>query len=129
MRISFGLADVKDIKVVVNYDMPATAEDYVHRIGRTGRAGARGTAYSFFTPNNARLSKQILSVLEEAKQPVPEELRRMASYSKGANGTRIPFFAESQLLQSTQELESDLALHALFPCRIQESQPRWWWRL
>lgn len=75
--------DVKDIKVVVNYDMPATAEDYVHRIGRTGRAGARGTAYSFYTQNNARLAKQILSVLEEAGQPVPDELRRMATYSKG----------------------------------------------
>jgi superfamily II DNA/RNA helicase len=36
------LADVKDIKLVVNYDMPSSAEDYVHRIGRTGRAGASG---------------------------------------------------------------------------------------
>lgn len=72
--------------------MPATAEDYVHRIGRTGRAGARGTAYSFFTPNNARLAKQILSVMEEAKQPVPEELRRMATYSKGTNGKQLVLY-------------------------------------
>ena len=35
-------ADVKDIKMVINYDMPSSAEDYVHRIGRTGRAGASG---------------------------------------------------------------------------------------
>ncbi len=42
-------ADVKDIKLVVNYDLPKTAEDYVHRIGRTARAGARGVAVSFFT--------------------------------------------------------------------------------
>ena len=35
-------ADVKDIKMVINYDMPSSAEDYVHRIGRTGRAGANG---------------------------------------------------------------------------------------
>jgi ATP-dependent RNA helicase DDX5/DBP2 len=34
--------DVKDISVVINYDMPNTVEDYVHRIGRTGRAGAKG---------------------------------------------------------------------------------------
>ena len=41
-------ADVKDITHVINFDMPNNAEDYVHRIGRTGRAGARGVAYSFF---------------------------------------------------------------------------------
>ena len=34
---------------MVNYDLPKTAEDYVHRIGRTARAGARGVAVSFFT--------------------------------------------------------------------------------
>jgi len=34
--------DVKDISLVINYDMPNTVEDYVHRIGRTGRAGAKG---------------------------------------------------------------------------------------
>lgn len=76
-------ADVKDIKCVVNYDMPATAEDYVHRIGRTGRAGAYGMAFSFMTGTNARIARQIISVLEEAKQMVPDELRKMASQSRG----------------------------------------------
>ena len=47
-------ADVKDIKLVVNYDLPKTAEDYVHRIGRTARAGARGAAISFFTAGPMR---------------------------------------------------------------------------
>ena len=41
--------DVKDISVVLNYDMPNSIEDYVHRIGRTGRAGATGIAHSFIT--------------------------------------------------------------------------------
>jgi len=41
--------DVKDINVVINYDMPNSIEDYVHRIGRTGRAGATGDSYSFIT--------------------------------------------------------------------------------
>jgi len=61
---------VKDIKCVFNYDMPGTAEDYVHRIGRTARAGKKGKAYSFFTTANARMAKQIVSVLTEAKQIV-----------------------------------------------------------
>ncbi len=81
-------ADVKDIKVVFNYDMPGTAEDYVHRIGRTARAGAKGKAYSFFTANNARLAKQVVGVLEEASQVVPPQLREYAAVSGGNNSFR-----------------------------------------
>jgi ATP-dependent RNA helicase RhlE len=43
--------DVKGIELVINYDLPDNAEDYVHRIGRTGRAGAAGHAISFATPD------------------------------------------------------------------------------
>ncbi len=43
--------DVPNVVAVVNYDFPNGVEDYVHRIGRTGRAGATGEAYTFFTPN------------------------------------------------------------------------------
>lgn len=42
--------DVPNVGAVVNYDFPNGVEDYVHRIGRTGRAGAKGTSYTFFTP-------------------------------------------------------------------------------
>merc|ERR1712228_895347 len=50
---------VDDIKLVVNFDFPNTVEDYVHRIGRTGRAGAKGTAVSFFdrSKDGARAQK------------------------------------------------------------------------
>merc|ERR1719487_2602355 len=41
--------DVKDIKYVINYDMPRQIEDYIYRVGRTGRAGATGSSYTFFT--------------------------------------------------------------------------------
>ena len=41
--------DVRDITHVLNYDYPNNSEDYVHRIGRTGRAGAKGTAITLFT--------------------------------------------------------------------------------
>jgi len=44
--------DIKDIKYVINYDFPQVIEDYVHRIGRTGRAGAKGTAYTFINDND-----------------------------------------------------------------------------
>ena len=48
-----SLLDVKDIGYVINYDMPNQIEDYIHRIGRTGRAGKTGTAYSYFTPDQS----------------------------------------------------------------------------
>lgn len=44
--------DVRDITHVLNYDYPNNSEDYVHRIGRTGRAGAKGTAITFFTTDS-----------------------------------------------------------------------------
>ncbi|GBG00184.1 ATP-dependent RNA helicase [Raphidocelis subcapitata] len=75
--------DVKDIKVVVNFDMPNNAEDYVHRIGRTGRAGAVGDAYSFFTAANGRLARDIIKIMVEANQAVPPELQAVASTAVG----------------------------------------------
>ena len=54
--------DVKDIKYVVNYDMPKQCEDYVHRIGRTARAGASGSAYALFTKNNMGIAGDLIKV-------------------------------------------------------------------
>jgi superfamily II DNA/RNA helicase len=51
--------DISDITQVINFDLPKVAEDYVHRIGRTGRAGATGTAYSFFTRSDWKQVKAI----------------------------------------------------------------------
>lgn len=46
-------ADVDDIKFVINLDYPNNSEDYVHRIGRTGRAGATGVSISFVSEGDA----------------------------------------------------------------------------
>jgi len=69
--------DVKDIKYVINYDFPGSIEDYIHRVGRTGRAGATGSSYTFFTADKSRHAQDLIRVLEEAKQPVPEELQKL----------------------------------------------------
>jgi ATP-dependent RNA helicase DDX5/DBP2 len=66
--------DVKDIMFVINYDYPNNSEDYVHRIGRTGRRDQTGTSYTFFTNQNGAKAKDLIKVLEEAKQIVPEDL-------------------------------------------------------
>jgi Lhr-like helicase len=56
------LTDVKDIKYVVNYDMPKQVEDYVHRIGRTARAGASGSAMSLYTNKDFMLAPELIKV-------------------------------------------------------------------
>lgn len=66
--------DVGDIKFVINFDYPSSSEDYVHRIGRTARAGQTGTAYTFFTPDNVKQANDLISVLQEAKQVVNPKL-------------------------------------------------------
>ncbi|KAH8295938.1 hypothetical protein KR018_003588, partial [Drosophila ironensis] len=70
--------DVDGIKFVINYDYPQNSEDYIHRIGRTGRSNAMGTSYAFFTKRNARQAKTLISVLQEAKQEVNPALEDLA---------------------------------------------------
>jgi len=70
---------VDDISHVINFDFPLNIEDYVHRIGRTGRVGKKGTAISFFTKDDAKRANRLIEVLEEAQQIVPKELRDMQS--------------------------------------------------
>ncbi|RZC61642.1 hypothetical protein C5167_023392 [Papaver somniferum] len=77
--------DVKDIRVVVNYDFPTGVEDYVHRIGRTGRAGATGLAYTFFSENDAKHASDLVKLLEGANQRVPPQIRELASRGGGFN--------------------------------------------
>ncbi|KAF7638955.1 hypothetical protein Mgra_00001479 [Meloidogyne graminicola] len=73
--------DVDDVKFVINYDYPNNSEDYVHRIGRTGRRDRLGTAITFFTPNNAPKARDLIKVLEEAKQDIPAKLADFANGS------------------------------------------------
>lgn len=77
----FGV-DVDDVKYVINFDFPNSSEDYIHRIGRTGRSSQTGTSYAFFTRNNSRLAKDLVNVLKEANQQVNPELAEMASYGE-----------------------------------------------
>ncbi|KAJ3341754.1 ATP-dependent RNA helicase dbp2 [Gonapodya sp. JEL0774] len=78
--------DIKDVKFVINYDFPPNIEDYVHRIGRTGRAKARGTAYTFLTADNAKNAKDLIKLLEEAKQEIDPKLLEMARFGYGGGG-------------------------------------------
>ncbi|KAI3453858.1 hypothetical protein Pfo_010521 [Paulownia fortunei] len=74
--------DIPDVEVVINYSFPLTTEDYVHRIGRTGRAGKKGVAHTFFTKENKGLSGELINVLREAHQVVPEALLNFGTHVK-----------------------------------------------
>jgi ATP-dependent RNA helicase DDX5/DBP2 len=78
--------DVRNITHVINFDYPNNSEDYVHRIGRTGRGGASGTAITFFTTNDSKQSRDLVNVLREAKQQIPPELADMGRNSFGGGG-------------------------------------------
>ena len=69
--------DVKQLKLVVNYDAPNHLEDYVHRAGRTGRAGNTGTAVTFIAEDQERYSLDIAKALRQSGQDVPEELQKL----------------------------------------------------
>ncbi|XP_050585452.1 ATP-dependent RNA helicase vasa [Bombus affinis] len=65
--------DIKNVSHVINYDLPKGIDEYVHRIGRTGRVGNRGRATSFFEPDDdAPLREDLVKILKQAEQPVPE---------------------------------------------------------
>jgi superfamily II DNA/RNA helicase len=63
--------DISDLPCVINYDLPYNAEDYVHRIGRTGRAGASGDAISLYSDKDARLLQDIEKLIRTKLAPVP----------------------------------------------------------
>ncbi|KAH8303818.1 hypothetical protein KR018_008580, partial [Drosophila ironensis] len=70
--------DVDGIKYVINFDFPQSSEDYVHRIGRTGRKHSTGTSYAFFTRKNAKCARALIDILREANQNVNPELEHLA---------------------------------------------------
>ncbi|KAL3232227.1 ATP-dependent RNA helicase DED1 [Nakaseomyces bracarensis] len=80
--------DIPNVTNVINYDLPTDIDDYVHRIGRTGRAGNIGVATSFFNTNNMNIAKELVDLLTEANQEVPPFLTDMVrdSFRTGRGG-------------------------------------------
>ncbi|XP_049583281.1 DEAD-box helicase 3 X-linked a isoform X6 [Syngnathus scovelli] len=87
--------DISNVKHVINFDLPSDIEEYVHRIGRTGRVGNLGLATSFFNDKNSNITKDLLDILVEAKQEVPTWLESLAyehqhkSSSRGGRSKRF----------------------------------------
>ncbi|KAK3760692.1 hypothetical protein RRG08_010665 [Elysia crispata] len=119
--------DVKELILVVNFDCPNHYEDYVHRCGRTGRAGNRGFAYTFVTTEQGRYVNDIIKALELSGSPVPDELTklfevykeeakaagRVVKSSSGFHGKGFKFDeTEAQLADERKKLQkAALGLH------------------
>lgn len=71
--------DIPHVAHVVNFDLPNDIDDYVHRIGRTGRAGKSGLATAFFNENNSSMARSLSELMQEANQEVPAWLARFAA--------------------------------------------------
>eukprot|EP00667_Euglena_gracilis_P008083 EG_transcript_8174 len=69
--------DVRDIDAVINYDFPQQISDFIHRIGRTARAGAKGEAYTLFTEKDSRLAADLVDVMKKAGQAPPAALEEL----------------------------------------------------
>nr|UXE44017.1 ATP-dependent RNA helicase dbp3 [Trichoderma aurantioeffusum] len=74
--------DIPEVKLVINVTFPLTIEDYVHRIGRTGRAGKTGEAITMFTVQDKAHSGSLINILKGANQPVPDDLMKFGTVVK-----------------------------------------------
>ncbi|XP_041483221.1 ATP-dependent RNA helicase DDX3Y-like isoform X3 [Lytechinus variegatus] len=79
--------DICNVKHVINFDLPTDIEEYVHRIGRTGRVGNTGLATSFFNEKNRNIARDLADLMIEAKQEVPNWLDALASEAKNSGGS------------------------------------------
>ena len=90
--------DVAGVPCVINYDLPHSAEDYVHRIGRTGRAGALGEAISLFAPAEEKylldIEKLIKSSIVRGTLDIPSELLARGASREESRPSRSSFGSE-----------------------------------
>eukprot|EP01098_Paradermamoeba_levis_P006682 TRINITY_DN2771_c0_g1_i1.p1 TRINITY_DN2771_c0_g1~~TRINITY_DN2771_c0_g1_i1.p1 ORF type:complete len:586 (-),score=228.08 TRINITY_DN2771_c0_g1_i1:356-2113(-) len=74
--------DIRDVEYVINYTFPLTIEDYIHRIGRTGRAGKQGISHTFFTLHDKSRSGELINVLKDSNQEVPADIYKFGTATK-----------------------------------------------
>ena len=78
--------DIPNVTHVINYDLPSDIDDYVHRIGRTGRAGNTGSSTAFFNRGNKNIVRDLIELLREANQEIPAWLETIAQENTFGNG-------------------------------------------
>nr|VDD57758.1 unnamed protein product [Brassica oleracea] len=98
--------DIPHVAHVVNFDLPNDIDDYVHRIGRTGRAGNSGVATAFFNEKNAQLARQLAELMQEANQePRYRQVKHInLEFSQGVEDTHLQL-VKSQCHDALSSLE------------------------
>ncbi|KAL8203871.1 UNVERIFIED_CONTAM: putative ATP-dependent RNA helicase ddx4 [Gekko kuhli] len=107
--------DIENVHHVINVDLPSTIDEYVHRIGRTGRCGNIGKAVSFFDPHtDSSIAQPLIKVLVDAQQEVPSWLEEIAcgSCPVGFSNTRGNTFASVDSRKFTQGFHSKEDQHS-----------------
>ncbi|KAI0424761.1 P-loop containing nucleoside triphosphate hydrolase protein [Xylaria sp. FL1042] len=100
--------DIPEVKLVINCTFPLTIEDYVHRIGRTGRAGKTGQAVTLFTEHDKAHSGELVNILKAAGQPIPDELLKFGTtVKKKAHSTYGAFFKDVDMSQKGTKITFD----------------------
>ena len=90
--------DIKSIKTVINYEIPRDIDTHVHRIGRTGRAGEKGQAYTLLTRDQDKFAGFLVRNLEEANQIVPQELINLAMKNHKFRKSRVSLMGNSAIV-------------------------------
>jgi superfamily II DNA/RNA helicase len=112
--------DIAGIDHVINYDFPTGeggAEEYVHRIGRTARAGATGTAHTLFTFADSRHAAALATLLADAGQPIPEGLTELGSAKRprshhGGRGVKAKQLKDEELALELARQQAEEAKQA-----------------
>ncbi len=114
--------DVAGVPCVINYDLPYNAEDYVHRIGRTGRAGAKGEAIAFYSPEEERLLQDIEKLI---KVKIPRgQLTLPARPRPSRQGDRSRSYTSSTPRKPEDELFYKPYVPSSTPTRADSSTPK-----
>lgn len=123
--------DIPDVRVVINYDLPNNIDDYVHRIGRTGRAGNTGVAISFVSEKNRAMLRDLADLLKETNQEIPSWFDNMAkqasfgSFGKFFTSSLLTCCSFSSVISVTV---TNHAEHSLRLYRWRWTRLRWTWR-
>ncbi|UNI15589.1 RNA helicase [Purpureocillium takamizusanense] len=100
--------DIPEVKLVINVTFPLTIEDYVHRIGRTGRAGNTGEAITLFTVQDKAHSGSLVNILRGANQEVPENLLKFGTtVKKKTHDMYGSFFKDVDMTQKATKITFD----------------------
>ncbi len=97
--------DLPNVEHVINYTFPLTIEDYVHRIGRTGRGDSVGHSWTFFTTADKTHAGALVNVLQTAKQEVPKDMFQFSLATK-RKGVASAFSLISDAVRSWRMLSA-----------------------